>query len=404
LNLAYSESIMPTARRYVLMGAIVGVAVVQLLDPSQACAAEFRYDKDGTVRVDAAESIDDTVFLSGKTVIVAGVVDGDVFAAAERVEVKGTVRGNIYVAGESVTIAGQVGGNVHAAGKDLELEAKVGGSGFLAARNLILTEGSELARGGYLACESVQSKGRIGRDLYFAASTVDLSGTVEREVRGYARRVTVSSSSSLAGDIHVTVPSEDALEVAEGATVSGETIVDVHVEEEDRPFRRPGFYFGVVAQTLALLLLGIVLATLFPSLLPPAPKSSREVLRDMGIGLVALVATPIVMLLIALTVIGIPVSILLGMVYAVLVFVSTLVVAYLVGQRLPIQNDRPVRVVLRTGLSLLVILFAVGIPFIGPGLRFLIHIFGMGCLLVHLRNRYTARRGLADLPAEASSA
>ncbi len=382
-----------------LAGASAGLALALLAGlapPSQADAAELRYEKEGTVKVAEGESIDDTVFLAGKTAIVAGVVDGDVFAAAERVEITGTVRGNIYSAAETVTIAGEVGGNVHAAGKSIEVDSKVGGSAFLAGRNVIVTEDSELARGGYFAGETVRSKGRVGRDLIFAAETMELSGSVERNVRGYGSEVTVSSSGSVGGDLQLTVPSQDAVEVDDGAIVSGETIIDIEEKEDRRAFLYPGFYFGVLAKALAMLLMGLVLVRLFPSLLPPAPESSKEVLRDMGFGFVALVATPVVMLLIALTLIGIPVSIVLGMVYAVLLFLSTLVVAYFAALRLPTPDHR--RLVLNTGASLLAILFVVAIPFVGPGLNFLVHIFGMGCLVVHLRKLYTASRGFMDSP------
>jgi cytoskeletal protein CcmA (bactofilin family) len=374
------------------------LGTLSVVAPSSAHAAELRYEKEGTVEVAEGESIDDTVFLAGKTAIVAGVVNGDVFAAAERVEVTGTVSGNVYGAGETVTIAGEVSGNVHAAGKNVEVDGKVGGSGFLAGRNVIVTEGSELARGGYFAGESVRSKGRVGRDLMFAAETMELSGSVERNLRGRGNQVTVSSSGSVGGDLQVTVPSPDAVEVDDGATLSGETIVDIDEKEGRRAFLYPGFYFGVLLKALAMLLMGLVLVTLFPSLLPPAPESSKEVLRDMGFGFVALVATPVVMLIIALTVIGIPVSIVLGVVYAVLLFLSTLVVAYFAAQRLPTADSRR-RLVLNTGASLLVILFVLAIPFVGTGLSFLVHIFGLGCLVVHLRNVYTASHGSTDSPA-----
>jgi hypothetical protein len=195
------------------------------------------------------------------------------------------------------------------------------------------------------------------------------------------------------GDFHVTVPAEDAAEIDEGATVAGETIVDVdeELDHERRAFLYPGFYVGVLAKAFALLLMGLLLVTFFPSLRPSAPESSGEVLRDMGIGFVALLATPVAVVLVALTVIGIPIALVVAAVYGLLLFVSTLVVADFAGQRLPIGDER--RVFLRTALALLVILFVVEIPFIGGGLHFLVLIFGFGCLVMHLRNLYMARRG-----------
>ncbi len=229
---------------------------------------------------------------------------------------------------------------------------------------------------------------------------MELSGSVEREVRGYGRHVAVSSSGSVGGDLHVTVPADDALEIDDGATIGGETTIDIHEEHEHRAFLYPGFYFGVLAKALAMLLFGAILVALFPSLRPTAPESSREVLRDMGIGFVALIATPVAMLIIAFTIIGIPISILLAMLYALLLFLSTLVVAYFAGERLPIGSDNQTGVVLRTGVALLVILFILEIPFVGGGLQFLVHIFGVGVLLLHLRNLYTKGRGSADAPTD----
>ena len=198
---ALSLRILRQPRLAATVAALTLGLLVGLSPSSPASAAEFRHEEDGTVKVDAGESIDDTVFLGGKTAIVAGVVDGDVFAAAERVEVTGTVHGNVLAAGQSVTISGEVDGNVHAAGKNVEVDSKVGGTGFLAGQNVLLTEGGELARGGFFAGESVRSKGRVGRGLHFAAETLELSGSVERNVRGYGSVVAVSSTGSVGGDL-----------------------------------------------------------------------------------------------------------------------------------------------------------------------------------------------------------
>ena len=246
--------------------------------------------------------------------------------------------------------------------------------------------------GGFFAGESVKSKGSVGRDLFFAAETMEVGGSVERNARGYGKQIAVSSGSSVGGDLHVTAPSNDALEVDEGATVTGETTVKIHEEHERRAFMYPGFYFGVFAEAIAMMLLGLLLVTLFPSLRPTAPESSREVLRDMGIGFLVLIAAPVAMLIIAFTVIGIPISITLAMIYAVLLFISKLVVAYFAGERLSFGGEGERGVIIRTGVALLVILFVIEIPFIGGGLHFLVHIFGVGVLLMHLRDLYENRR------------
>ena len=378
---------------WVRVGAAVSLALLAGLAPTrEARAAETRFEEDGTVTVDAGETIDDTVFLAGETAIVAGVVEGDVFAAAERVEVTGTVRGNLYCAGETLTIAGEIGGNVHAAGKNLDVDAKVGGSGYLAGQNVTLAEAGVLAQGGYLAGQSVHAKGRVGRDLYLAGETMQVSGSIARSVHAIGAKLTLRSGGSVAGDVRATVPSDDAVKIEEGATVSGETVVEVKDWEEASTMSRRAFFALVLGKTLALLLFGLILVMLFPSLRLSAPETSTGTLRSLGIGLAVLVATPVAMMMIAVTLIGIPVSIVLGMAYAVLLYASTLVVAYFVAERLPAGDDR--RLFLWTALCLLGLLLVFEIPFLGPILGLFARIFGLGCLVLHLWGLYQGSRSV----------
>lgn len=383
---------MPAIRRQPLARVGAGIALglfFCLGRPSIAQAAEVRTEDGGTVKIAASESIADTVFMSGNTVIVAGVVEGDVFAVADRVQITGTVRGNLYCAGETITIDGEVTRNVHTVGKDVEFNSKIGGSAFAAGQNVSFNETSRLLYDAYLAGESVRVKGQLDRGLYFAADRIQVSGSVQRAVRGYTGHFALGSGSSVGGDVDVTVPAKDAAEIDDGAAVKGATRIDVKVDE-DRDFLHAGFYLSALARTLALLLIGFVLVTLFPSLLPRPPRTGLEVLRQMGIGFVVLIATPVAAVLVALTVIGIPVAVLVAMAYVVVVYLSTLTVAYFAGQRLPMPKKGGVA--LGTGLSLLVILLAVDLPLVGMGLNFLVRIFGTGCLALHLKGRYSESR------------
>jgi cytoskeletal protein CcmA (bactofilin family) len=364
-----------------------------------AHAAETRFDEEGTVKVDAGETIDDTVFLAGETAIIAGVVEGDVFAVAQRVEVTGTVRGNLYCAGETLAISGEVGGNVHAAGKVLDFDAEVGGSGYLAGQDVTVAAGAVLAGGAYLAGRSVTASGQIGRDAHLAGETLKVSGKVERSVRAMGATFTLSSGSSVGRDLRVTVPAEDAATIESGATVNGETIVEVKDWEEESGMTRSSFILLAFGKTLALLVFGLVLVTLFPSLRPSAPQTSNELLRSLGLGLAVLVATPVAIIMIAVSLIGIPVAVVLGMAYAVLLYASTLVVAYFVAQRLPAGDGR--RLTLWTALCLLVLFLLFEIPFLGPLAHFLVHVFGLGSLALHLWGLYQGKRGPAGAPTGA---
>lgn len=108
----------------------------------------------------------------------------------------------------------------------------------------------------------------------------------------------------------------------------------------------------------------------------------------MGIGLGVLIVVPVAALIVGLTVVAIPIAIVALMIYVVLAYASTLVVAYFVSQRVPaLQN----RVISSTMLCLLALLLLVKLPLLGPGLNFLIHILGMGYLVMHLKAVWASR-------------
>jgi hypothetical protein len=355
---------------------------------SPAGAAELRSVDDGTVEIAAGERVDDDVFMSGDTVIVAGVVDGDVFAAGENVELTGEVNGNVYSAAERVTISGKVEGSVHAVGGTVTVNSKVDGSLFLAGGEVVLGKDAELSRDVYLVGESLRIEGALRRGLYAAAERADVVGSVARSIRGYAGHFSLASTGSVGGDLALTVPSEDRVRVEPGATVGGATRVEVDPEHEKRDFLHLGFYLAVLAKALALLVLGLGAVALFPRLRPSPPASSVEALRNLAIGLGVLVSVPVATVLIGVTVIGIPIAVVLGMIYVVLFYASTLVVAYFAGFLAPAR----LHPVLRTALCLVVISLLVELPWVGDGLNFLIRVFGMGCIAVHLHQLYAARR------------
>jgi hypothetical protein len=153
-------------------------------------------------------------------------------------------------------------------------------------------------------------------------------------------------------------------------------------------FLHLGFYVALLAKALALLALGIGAVWLFPRLRPSPPVSSVEALRNLAIGLGVLVSVPVATVLIAVTVIGIPIAVVLGVIYVVLFYTSTLVVAYFAAFLTPAR----VHPVLRTALCLLVISLLVELPWVGDGLNVLIRVFGMGCVAVHVYQLYAARR------------
>ena len=108
------------------IGIILVVSLIALLPVSAVHAADFSHD--GTV--EAAEVIDDDVFLSADQCEMNGTINGNLVAACQHITINGSVSGDAFLFAETVTVgeSATVEGNLFAFGADVELDGKVSGS------------------------------------------------------------------------------------------------------------------------------------------------------------------------------------------------------------------------------------------------------------------------------------
>lgn len=184
------------------------------------------------------------------------------------------------------------------------------------------------------------------------------------------------------------------LTVAEGATVGGDAIagstLDVAPGTVEGTARRmtPGDWaasamvFGIlwwIGGAIATFVLGLLLLWLAPRGMARTREVARtEVGASIGIGLALLVGVPVVAVLIAFTLVGLPLTLGLLVATAMAAFVGSIVSALLVGHLL-LRGAHPV-------VELLVGLVLIGLagllPFVGGIVTGLAAVYGVGALAV----------------------
>jgi hypothetical protein len=103
-----------------------------------------------------------------------------------------------------------------------------------------------------------------------------------------------------------------------------------------------------------------------------------------GIGLVTLVATPIIAILTLFTVIGIPLALFSVMLYFVALYLAKIVLAFFVVRQIfeARGNARHYAVTLAAGVALLIVV--INLPFIGGILNFVFTATGLGLIVIFL--------------------
>lgn len=351
----------------------------------------FAQDSGPTVTVSGR--ITEDVYMAGATVQVLGEVEGDVVVAGGSVSIVNTVSGDVLAAGGSVSITGNVNDDIRAAGGSVAIAGNVGDDAVVAGGSVTLESGSTVGGRAWFAGETVTVNGNVNGELRATGKKVILAGTVGGDVEIIAESIVIEPGAAIKGKFTYSAPSE--ADVREGAVIEG--AVDWH-ESEFGEFddRGPGFA-GTLVFYLSLAASAIVLFLVYAPL--PATAVQRldnAPFKSLGLGLAILFATPFVVLMLFVSVLGTPLAFIVLALYAVALIVGLLTGIIWIGdagfRRLGKKPDDSKWIRAWSIVAAAALLLIVGlIPFIG-GLAFLIVLLlGIGAVTLNFYQLFAGR-------------
>jgi len=333
--------------------------------------------------VTITQTTDDDLMAAARELNVRAEVNGDLAAAGGRVTVTAPVDGYVMSAGRTVMLDSSIGNDVWAAGESVDVNGDVSNNAMLAGRTVRLGPDAMVGHDARLAGNTVTSEARIERNLQIGADTARIGGTVGGNVRARAREVTILPNAVINGDLIVRASRPPT--ISPGATIMGETRYEPL--EQGRWFSWPGFWF---ASLLGLLVLGfgaVALSSSWPGRVAATMRARLG--ASTLIGLAVLILTPIVAGILAVTLIGIPLAIVLMALYVAVLLLSIVMVAYRIGTWVLDRLHRPgASPWLRMALGVLVVSLAISIPFAGPVIAILLLIAGTGALVLERREPF----------------
>lgn len=286
------------------------------------------------VVIGPGEVINDDMTLSGGNISVDGTINGDVLTCSESTVINGTVNGNLITFGNRVEIKGTVTGSVYGAATYVIVSGRIEGSLAATGYNVTLEPGAYVGRSGVLAGDQVHMNGKIGRAALLSGTTVDLNGQVGKELKAYIDDLRIGSGAVIEGPVDYT--SGRAAIVEQGARTGA---VAFHPKDPITSARAAGWW--KVFRILGFLPVGLAVLALFPSLRRRYPEIvMRRPWKVPLAGLVALIAVPIGTLLLLLTLIGIPFSLVSMAMFPGLIYLSQVLVSWTVGKLLADKVER----------------------------------------------------------------
>lgn len=288
--------------RSLFLSAILGVALLAVVVPLRGVFADFITTNIYLIDADAVQEED--VYVASTTARIDGTVDGDLIISTGSLEINGTVTGDVFVLSHGpVTVTGDVGGSLRGVARSVVVEGTVGDDVTVAAM-------------------SNRISGSVARDALFFGGVLEMDGEVGRDVNG--RMISAVFDGEVGHDVDIAVGS---LTLEGGTAVAGDVLyrsgTDANIaatvevgSQLDRLPARGGWgtelvlTIATVVGYLGFLFAGIVLIWLFRRTAPRAIDSVvGSPLRAAAVGFLALVVAPILIVLLMMTLVGVPVAV-----------------------------------------------------------------------------------------------
>ncbi len=368
-----------------LLGVLLGGG---LASPSEGLEHRF----EDHVVIASGERVEGSLLVSGDRVEVDGVVVGDLIAAADEVVLRGRVEGNLFVFSEELAVDGRVTGSTLAFVERIRIAGRLEDGAYLGTERLDFAPGSVAARDLYLFASRAFLDGRVERDLYGFVGELELRGDVGRDVDVFADELALGEGARVAGRLEAALPDGVGIEGLAAGRVAGEVEVSPHPHSRGEGLERyatPRFWVKLAIRITAAFLFGMLLYALAPGLFRPEWPAA---VRTLGLGLLVLVGAPVLLVLLGVTLVGLPVAVLGLFAWVTALYAAGVLVAGRLGAALLDPEPGSQRAF---GLALLVglLVLAVGasLPFFGPLVRAVAALGGLGILAQAARERFEGR-------------
>jgi cytoskeletal protein CcmA (bactofilin family) len=333
------------------------------------------------------------VYMTGTEVRPTGPIHGDLVAAAGRISVDYAIDGDAVLAAGSIDVRGQVGEDLRVAGGFVTLTGRVRGEVLMVAASLAFGPDAEVGGRAWLAGGDVAVAGRFHHDVKVYARNILVLGHVTGNVHLFGATIEVLPSARIDGNL--TYVSNTPIKIHQGARVAGKVIREPGglptLRMPGWPPFRPLLMFGLLAA-------GALLLALFPRFTASAVETVRtSPVGSLGLGTAIFFSLPPVILLLVITIIGIPIALMLAGLYAVALLAGFLVAAFFIGERLLQLARRQASAsgywarVAMLAVALIVLWLVRHLPYVGGLLILGALTVGLGAMALQAFSRYSTR-------------
>ncbi len=342
------------------------------------------------------EVIDDNVMRVGNTITVDGKINGDLLAVGNIVTVNGDVAGDVIVVGSTIKVSGTVGGNIRAFGMTVDITGATARNVYAFGRDITLGNTASVGWNLVSGAQTATLQGTVKGNAAVYGGTIAVGGNVEKKFTGTlndAGTLTFLPTAKVGGDLQYTGVQSATIQT--GAALSGKTVHNVPSQSVTSAggTLSASWVFAKLIGLFALLFVGVIVVSLGQRLLRRVldtahTKSGKTFLT----GILVTLLTPLGALILLFTLIGIPFAAIALSLYAMLVYLSKIIVGtylgeYLLNRMKPQKDAKQARALFwPMMLGTTIVYCIVNIPTVGWMLGFVAALWAIGAVVETVRS------------------
>ncbi len=310
-----------------------------LISTAELLAFNYHRIKD-TYSLEAQETLEGVNLIIADNLDVAGEVSNDLFCYARgspfksasdsgKVFLQGIFKNDIWALGQQIKFTGTAANHVNLIANSVTFSGTASNNVSLLANNVHVTQEAVLRADAFIAGGNIICEGRLQKPTKIIGRAVTLSGHFESNLEVKAQELIILSGTTFAEDFHYSTPKN--VTFPKNVTIQGEAKWHKPLAKSSEKNLSARLAFTLF-NILTLFCVGFLFIAAFPKTTWRASLIVRQFPgRSFLTSVIVLFSTPLVIVILAVSVIGIPVALLLVALFFLAVYIGKVILALTLG-------------------------------------------------------------------------
>ena len=324
------------------------------------------------------------LFFNGDTLEIDGVVQGDLVVFARSLKINGRIEGDVLgIVFDKMTVSGEVNGDLRVLANQLTIEGIVAESATVAAIFMDTAPNSQIKAGLLGNFNEVKLAGAISGPVELTGYTLTIiGGKIDGNLKVKGAPLNWGKKVDISGNVDDYSGVTNYQKNNQKAKIDGE--YRVHFEKEAMLDLLKSLLLISFVWFLGNLLISLIFFRLFPRTAWEITQPTMTLFRkNLAVGLLGFLGIPLLIFILGISIVGIPLAILLGLLYITMVFFSGVPLNIWAGRLVFGRTGLQSRPVLLVIIGSVLLSFFTWIPFLG----YLIHVLGFGMIAGNIKTQ-----------------